>query len=299
MLVLDFFVSTYEPLRLLSASDHSRTQYLRNIGMLSTMLGRPATLDDLTDDNLARLVSGILKRGRSPATANKIFSQLRALWEFAARRGLVKTYPTLRKVLEYRRTPIAWTREQLAALFRAIQVTPGRISGLRASEWWLALHCVLWNTGLRIGAVMQLEWTDVDWRSGELIARAEIQKQKADQRFKLSPDTLAVLSLIRRDGGKVFPWDRSRTNLYDHYDRILKRADLPHGRRDKFHRMRRSVASWFEAAGGDATRLLGHSGRKVTEAYLDETITGRQHACDRLFKPWADPLDRSKPPGEA
>lgn len=38
-------------------------------------------------------------------------------------------------------------------------------------------------------------------------------------------------------------------------------------------------------AGGNATELLGHSSRKVTEAYLDPEIVARPAACDRLFRP--------------
>lgn len=286
MLVKTFFDDVYEPLRLIAASESCRSQYVRNIGKLRALLaGREPALEDLTDANLAKLQSDLLKRGRSPATANKVFSQLRAIWDYAARRGLVTVYPTLGKIPEYKRAPIAWNRQQLAALFAAIRRTPGRICGLRAAEWWQALHAVLWDTGLRIGATLKLEWSDLDFHAGEVICRAEYQKQKADQRFKLHPDTLAMLTLIRRKDGPIFPWPTSRENLYDHYTRLLKKAGLPHDRRSKFHRMRRSVASWFEAAGGNATELLGHSSRKVTEAYLDPEIVARPAACDRLFRP--------------
>lgn len=286
MLVLAFYRDVYEPLRLISASESCRSQYLRNIGKLRTLLGgREPALEDLTDANLAKLQACELKNGNSPATANKVFSQLRALWDYAARRGLVTVYPTLCKIPEYKRAPVAWNKQQLATLFATIRRQPGRICGLRAAEWWQGLHAVLWDTGLRIGATLKLQWADVDFHAGEVICRAEYQKQKADQRFRLHPDTLAMLTLIRRQSGPILPWPTSRGNLYDHYKRILKAAGLPHDRRSKFHRMRRSVASWFEAAGGNATELLGHSSRKVTEAYLDPEIVARPAACDRLFRP--------------
>lgn len=286
MLLSNLLREAYRPLRLISASKQCLRHHEAAIGRLSAVLGRDATLADLSDDNLARVMSRVIADGRSPGTANCLMSKLRALWEFAARRGLVEHFPTIRKIQGYRRVPVAWTKEQLAALFRAIRTTPGRIEGLRASDWWMALHCILWDTGLRIGSAMRLEWSDVDFTTGTLLVRAETQKQKADQRFKLHPDTLAVLTLIRRPAGKMFPWDRGYSTLWHHYGQLLRRAGLPHGRRDKFHRMRRSVASWFEACGGDATALLGHSSRGVTLAYLDETITGQPQACDRLFRPW-------------
>lgn len=298
MSLQEFFEQWYLPLRLIGASQHCIFQYRLNISRFSDWLHRPATTDDLTDENLARFIGTIVADGRSPATANKVLSQLRALWEFAARRGLRTDYPSIRKLTEYKRAPTAWSREQLSTLFHALRSVRGRVCHVRASVWWICLHAVLWDSGARIGAILRAEWSDVDWERGELLLRAEIQKQKADQRFKLHPDTLALLSLMRQRSGPLFPWPTSRANIWDHYKRILRDAGLPHDRRSKFHRMRRSVASWFEASGGNATELLGHSSRKVTEAYLDEQITGRPAASSLLFRPWSDPpLDRSRGPG--
>jgi hypothetical protein len=46
--------------------------------------------------------------------------------------------------------------------------------------------------------------------------------------------------------------------------------------------MRRSVASYFKQAGGDATELLDHSARSVTQAYLDPRIVTQVQAMDLL-----------------
>ena len=83
----------------------------------------------------------------------------------------------------------------------------------------------------------------------------------------------------------IFPWPNCLTYLWDSYKKILIRADLPHDYKSKFHRMRKSVASHFEAAGGNATALLDHSHRRTTEKYIDPTICVRQHAVDLLFRP--------------
>lgn len=293
MLLRTVFEEAYAPFRLIGASKSCKRQFLRAIRCLADVVGRDPTTEDLSDDNLARVMDRLICSGRSPGTANCVMGKLRALWEFAARRGLTPRFPTIRKLPAYRRVPVAWTREQLHTLFVALKSTTGRIGGFRAREWWIGLHCVLWDSGLRIGATLRLPWTAVDFSTGTLLVPAEVQKQKADQRFRLHADTLAMLSLLRRPSGVVFPWDRGYTTIWYHYEKILKRAGLPHGRRDKFHRMRRSVASWFEACGGNATELLGHSTRRVTEAYLDETIIQRPSACDRLFRPWDDPPDKA------
>lgn len=282
-----FFEETYAPLRLSLASSHTVFQYRTNIRRFSEWIGRDATVLDLTDDAIAKFCARLLANGRQPATANKVLTQLRALWEFAARRGLRRDFPTIRKMPEYRRSPVAWSKEQLRTLFSALRRERGRIGGIPASVWWIGLHAVLWDTGARIGAVLELRWEDLDWERGQILLRAETQKQRADQRFKLHPDTLAFLTLMRRGSGLMFPWPTCRSCIWYRYNRILQAAGLPCDRRSKFHRMRKSVASWFKACGGNATDLLGHSSPRVTEAYLDEAIIGKPQACDLLFRPWA------------
>lgn len=83
----------------------------------------------------------------------------------------------------------------------------------------------------------------------------------------------------------TFEWPYCKTYLWLMFGKLLRQAGLPNGRRDKFHKIRRSVASWFEVAGGNATELLGHSGREITRLYLDPTICQKPQAADRLFRP--------------
>jgi hypothetical protein len=73
--------------------------------------------------------------------------------------------------------------------------------------------------------------------------------------------------------------------LWPAYTEILKRAGLPHDRKSKFHRMRRTVASFFEAAGANATALLGHSARSVTEGYLDPRLVRTPQPSELLPRP--------------
>lgn len=50
-----------------------------------------------------------------------------------------------------------------------------------------------------------------------------------------------------------------------------------------FHALRKSHASYLEAAGGDATESLGHSNRRLTQTvYLDASICGDKQWADLL-----------------
>ncbi len=282
----DHFDGDYLPRMLADASPSCVRQYRSNIRRFGEWLGREATPGDLTDESVIDWARAMKAAGRSPATANKMRSQLVALWRYLHRRGLVESYPTLPKLAEYKRAPLAWMPDELARLFQACRETPGMIGLVTASAWWLGLHFVLWDTGARIGAVLQLTWDRVDMQNGSLVLSAETQKQAADQVFRLHPGTAQSLAAIYRPGQPlVFHWPLCRDSLWHHYRRLLVRAGLPTDRKSKFHRMRKSVASHYEAAGGNSQLLLGHANRTTTMAYLDPRVCGPKHAADVLFRP--------------
>lgn len=103
--------------------------------------------------------------------------------------------------------------------------------------------------------------------------------------YPLHADTLTHLTKMPRFGPLVLPWPYHPTYLWDRYTTLLERFGLPSGRESKFHRLRRSVASHYEAAGGNATEFFGHSSRKVTRRYLDPRIVTPPTPIDRVFRP--------------
>ena len=65
-----------------------------------------------------------------------------------------------------------------------------------------------------------------------------------------------------------------------------KSAIIPQGAKHGFHKMRRTVASWLQAGGHNASDVLKHSAPDVTRKhYLDPTITDGVHPSDVLFRP--------------
>jgi integrase len=172
-------------------------------------------------------------------------------------------------------------------LFESLKTVRGKVSGIPAADWWTALHFTAWDTAERITALMAITWSNLDLDRGYLLVPAEARKGKrTDRLYRIAPDTIAALKKIQsppRD--LVFPWDMHPTYLWKRYGILLKKAGLPHDAKSKFHRIRRTVASYSEEAGLNATELLGHSSRKVTLRYLDPRIVGEKHAVDVLFRP--------------
>lgn len=292
--LLEFFESTYAPIRLPAASPHTLKNFRIAIGRLERHLGRPPELSDLTDDTIAGLafamgqsdVPGIMVG--SVVTLNTNLKKLRAVWNFAARRGVVPDWPEVGDVREPKRIPRCWSLEQFATLLKACQAAKGEICGVPASGWWHALHLFIYATGARYTAAMALRWRDVNLETGVVTLLAENQKQFADQQFRLPPFALEALAAIRQpEREAVWPWPSGGgRGVYYHYAELLRRAGLPNDdRKLKFHALRKLSASLLKAAGGDPTQHLGHSSPRVTAVYLVPEIVGVVSQCHLLPDP--------------
>jgi len=280
-----FFETHYRPLKLRSRSHNTVRLYRYSIKCFGQTLGRRAGLTDFTDEAVSQHLARLIGDGYSPYSVNKERSQLLAIWNFAARKKHVDRFPDVEAERCPTRVPQAWLEREMAALFQACQAESGSVSGVPARDWWAALLLVIWDTAERIGAVRQLQWEHLD-TAGWLLIPAELRKGKReDKHFHLGADTRAALESIRQpERSLIFPWPFSDTLIYSRYKRILRRAGLPTDYRSMFHRLRRTVASFYEARGGDATDLLGHTNRATTKRYLDPRIVPTKQPCDLVFR---------------
>lgn len=276
----EFLRDYYAPLK--GISSRTCILYEQTIRPFSEFLKRDATLSDLTEINAARFLSDRLKK-RSAATVAKDRAQLRAMWEFAARKGMVNTWPTIKRIVVPDRVPEAWFTADMCAIFRAADAEPGMISGAPAGRFWRALILLGYETGERVGGLLSLRWQDVSERG--VIFRAEGRKgRRRDLYSEISPECYRSLCEIRTLGDLVFNWDKTYTYLWRRLGEILKRAGLPADRRCKFHKIRRTTASYYEAGGGSAQQLLDHSSPVVTKRYIDPRIARRPSASEVIPK---------------
>ena len=271
----------YVPLR--SLCPRSVENYEFTIRAFSTFLGREATLDDLDELTVARYLTNRAKE-RAIATAAKDRAQLRALHEFSVRRGLCSHWPQYPPIRVPDRVPEAWFSCEMQRLLDAAGQEKTVLDGIPGGLWWRALLLLAYDTAERATALTSLRWRNV--RGSSVLFMAEDRKgRRRDILREIGEDTLAALEAIRGERGQddlVFPWPRTRTYLWRRLEIILERAGLPHGRRDKFHRIRRTTASYYEAAGGSAQRLLDHSDPATTRKYIDPRIVRPQAAPELI-----------------
>lgn len=290
----EFFDAVYRPLKLRGKSANTTRLYYATFASMRRTLGREPVLADIGDDlavtrHLETLASQKSKRtGRmlSAYTIEKQRSQIMALSTLAFDRGIL-TGPRVDIAPEPlpERTPEAWTHEEMERLFAAASVAPGRIGPLLVRAVFPALIAMIYDTGERVTAC--LETLRDDYHRPHVLVRAEARKgRKKDKLFVLSPESCDLLdAVIVPSAPELIHIPVSqRARIWPILGEIVKAAGLTGGRTAKFHKIRRTVASLYCAAGQDASSLLGHSSKKITERfYLDPRITGGPPApCDVL-----------------
>ncbi|WP_099264479.1 tyrosine-type recombinase/integrase [Rhodopirellula bahusiensis] len=281
-LLLDFFSNDYIPARLIGKSAATIRLYKQSIRTFSKWLARPALLGDLQTQTVSEFLQWCLQNTeRSAATIEKDRVQLCTLWNFAAKRRWVEDFPDIAAINCPQRAPDAWSDSELVALMDACESAKGTVGRVDSCKFWPALVSVIYDTAERVGAVMQVKRQDID-SDGWITVRGEYRKgQTRDRRYRLRPITIERINAIKVFGqSKVFDWPYTETYIFYKFGKILDAAGLPSNRRSKFHKLRRTTASNFEAAGGNATALLDHTHRRTTRAYLDPRVLREVQPAD-------------------
>jgi integrase len=304
MKLIDLFQNFYRPLRLRGRSPATARLYGCTIRAYARYLDRDPTVADLDELALAKYLEH--RAGQVAAlTAEKERTQLVALAGLAFERRLIEVRPNVPPGLIPDRVPHAWSLEELRRLLAAaadpmtfvsrngrppLFRRPGAAGQATdehrlRSRFFVALVPALWETGERIGAMLGARVED--YQRPHLVVRAEARKgRKRDRLYRLTAATCdRVEELVAgRTAGAVFDWPMNRTYLWREFGRVVKAAGLDGRERVRFHQIRRSAASHFAAAGGDACQMLDHSSPRITSKwYLDPRVADRSaRPCDVL-----------------
>lgn len=284
----EFFETNYRPLKLRHGSPSTVRLYGCTIRAFGKWLSQQAgdekgylepLLTHLDDMTVSRYLTDRSAK-RSRFTSEKERTQILSIWRHACDRGAHPTgvRPSIPPTPLPERIPRAWSVEDLQKIVTAAKAMPGDVEGVPARIFWPALVLLCYQSAERIGAVMSLEKSD--YSRPRVFMRAEYRKGgKRDRVYKLSEGLCDLLDILAKANGRkrrLFVWGGPTTYLWDKFGAVVRAAGLPCGRRDKFHKLRRSAATHYAALGHDATALLDHSSPRVTKRYyLDETMISR------------------------
>lgn len=218
-------------------------------------------------------ISPKTKKPRSYPALSRDRGLLSAAWNQAIKLGKVPANPWIAiDVPAKPDTPKhgSWTPDELERL-------------LAVSKPWLQnILIVGTNTGLRINALLNIEWRDVGLAGpgfGEVHVRKELDKGARGYRVPLSRRCHDLLSSLPKQGTTVLTGMKGRPlkcqdTVQMAFERACARAKLP---RATTHFMRRTFGRW--AILGHLTgrpvplyvvsRWMGHSNTTITEHYLD------------------------------
>jgi integrase len=149
-----------------------------------------------------------------------------------------------------------------------------------------AVATVAIQRGMRLGEILALEWSDLDFHRKTIAIR-----DSKGNRPRLLPmeDAEAVLADLPRQGRFVFPSSTGQRQRVDNVSRAVNAAARQAGVADfTFHDLRHTFASWYVQRGGDLYRLqliLGHKGPTMTQRYahlrVDDLREGTQMSAQR------------------
>lgn len=287
---------------------HSETTFLkpRTIKLYKTIIrhfdrfvrtqrgGDVGRVIHLADANLVAYVSWRISNGIAKYTAEREAAKLFALWRVAAKPPRCWIAPPSVKLPRSKVAPAkAFLKQQLRTLFRDAHQTQRVVGGLPGSIYWPACLGCIWDTSERINAVHNLHRSDIEivrvWRftwKGYVTFRN--RKGDGDDAVRVvRRSTAKALATLLELSDAECPFAIVKIGtIYKAYNKILADAGLPTDRWSKFHRLRKSHASYLKRAGGDAAESLGHSSEAVTRRhYYDPRITGQKPAAAYLFNP--------------
>ena len=155
---------------------------------IAPALGKKS-IPELTVHDIDRLRSRLEKAGKSPQTVKHVLTLIKRLLNFALRKGYVEaipgtlhiSMPTVDNKVTENLTP-----EQARKLLQALDEEPDQTL---ASLVRLALF-----TGMRRGALLNLQWQDVDFEPGQFWAGFHVRAAKAADTLQPADDA-ALCSL--------------------------------------------------------------------------------------------------------
>ena len=286
MLLHEFFRTIYRPYHP-QLSDGAAELYLMAIRSLSQYVGRPATIDDLSEEVLIAWINWRLSHA-APKTVRRQRGELLALWRFAYRRRVCSCpCGDIPVVVVRRPVPVAWSPEEVRALVAAAATLPGHIRGTQIAQgdWWVSLLLFLYATGARISAALAVAPSHLDTARGFVQLRPETAKTGMGQVLRLPQYVVDAVSRIYDPrASRVWVCPYHRHWLFGTLGRICRLAGLPADRGHKFHCLRRTHATMVAAFGSLdlAQRDLGHTSPAMTWRYIDPRFLGGPTAADVL-----------------
>ena len=257
-----------------------------------------AMLDDIAENGTVRLVEGKKTRAAGgPIAANRVLAAVRALFNFAIRRGLIETNPC--RLVDAPGQEKARERTLTADELKELWAAFGTL-GQPFGPYFKTLLL----TGQRRGEVAEMRWENVDLDAKTWALTSAETKNGRAHVVPLSQMAVDILKAIPRKGTYVFTSSGAvPVSGFSRAKAIIERKVLE-ARRELnpqaepmpewgIHDLRRTVATELGRLGVSEFvigKVLNHASKSITGMVYNqyEYVTEKRHALDA----WASYLTR-------
>ena len=246
------------------------------------------SIPELTVHDIDKLRVKLEKAGKSPQTVKHVLTLVKRMLNFALRRGYVESIPgTLHITMPTVDNKVTenLTADQVQKLLQALDEEADQV---QASLVRLALF-----TGMRRGALLNLQWNDLDFERGFITLRGDVAKKQKTETIPMNEQARAILTALPQTKSPyVFPGrydDKPRGNISPMLKRVREKVGLPESFRP-LHGLRHSFASWLASSGEvsmyELQKLLTHSSPQLTQRYAhlhDDALKKASGVASILF----------------
>lgn len=291
---VELFFTEREQKQKLKESTVSRYRYMVR-RYIQPQLGA-APLYTLTEERVAAFYQRLQGQGLSPKSARDAGVLLRAILRTATKRGCFCTGINAELPVCKKRQVEIFTEPEILRLAHHIVDEPD-LTGLGIL---LAL-----NSGLRLGELCALRWSDIDLHAGFLRVEREVQRlyekgctklivqppksESSLRRIPLPADILSLLAAHKpKTAGSVCLLTGTAAPLeprtmQNRYRALLKRAGVPYR---NFHALRHTYATRCIEQNVDVksvSEMLGHSDVRITlQTYVHVSLRHKQQAVQSI-----------------
>lgn len=236
---------------------------------------------EITQNDIEKIRQHLINCSLSAQTIKNTLELVRRILNYGQKKGLY----TLAYNINFQMPKIdnqkteMMDSNQLAAYLKALDEEPDQNA---AAALRLALV-----TGIRKGALLALEWKDIDFERNIITLRGETAKKGSTSHIPLTESAKNILLTLAREGAYLFPGQKGGHRI--DIKRIAKRVRDKAGLKDfrPMHGLRHAYASALASSGKvdlyTLQKLLTHESPQMTQRYA--------HLADEAKKRAASVID--------
>ncbi|AJI57379.1 phage integrase family protein [Francisella philomiragia] len=217
-------------------------------------------------------------RGCSNSRINRILVALKGSISRAVEFGYLKENPLskLKQLKESSQNIRYLTNNETEVFFETLEKQPKILRDV---------VIVAYYSGMRLGEILSLKWSNIDYHTQQIILDAEDTKTNKGRSIPLHKEIVTVISNIKNNSRYIFVSEITGEKLNtvrSYWDRFIKESGID---KFRFHDLRHNFCSMLVMKGVPiytVAQLAGHSDVKTTQRYAHLSPDVKKSAIDLI-----------------